>query len=253
MKNILNCIAAALSFGALVAVAQAQSGTSSNVSNSAQNNNNNSPSNSSDTYSTPASSSSVNPATQKNTVNGADTTGTSSSATTSSANSPATTTTTSSASSDTKPADSLSHHDKAFIEKVARGSTNEVALAQLAADHAASADVKAFAQQMITDHTQANNDLMALASQKGVDITKEVEKGQKDDVESLSAKTGMDFDKAYMKKMVHSHEETVKAFKKESEDGKDGDVVAFANKYLPIISGHCDKAKALKMAVDQGS
>ena len=254
MKNALTCFALALTFGAFVAVTHAQSSSSSNVSNSAQNNANNSPSNSSDTYSTPASSSSTNPATQTNNANGAAaTTGTPATTATTDTTTTTTPAATTTASSDMKPADSLSHHDKAFIEKVARGSTNEVALAQLAADHAASADVKTFAQQMITDHTQANNDLMALASQKGVDISKAVEKGQKDDVEHLSGKMGADFDKAYMGKQASCHEEVVKLFQKESSDGKDGDVVAFANKYLPILTGHMDKAKALKATVDAGS
>ena len=263
MKIIINGFALALVCGALATAASAQPGSSSNVSQSTANSNNNSPSNSSDTYSTPhtanaSDASNVNnPANQNNAANGA--ASTTAPATTTDTTRSATTTDTSS-SADTSaasdmntPAGTLSHHDKAFIMKVAHASTNEVALAQLAADHSASADVKAFAQQMITDHGQANNELMALASQKGVDISKAVEKGQKEDVDSLSAKNGADFDKAYMKNQLHAHEETVKLFKKESEDGKDADVVAFANKYLPILTGHCEKAKSIKMSVDQGS
>jgi len=43
--------------------------------------------------------------------------------------------------------------------KVARSSTNEVALSQLADSRASNPDVKSFAQMMVTDHTQANSDL----------------------------------------------------------------------------------------------
>ena len=125
------------------------------------------------------------------------------------------------------------------------------ALSQLAADHASSADVKSFAQDMVTAHQQLNNDIQTLAGQKNVDISKAVEKGQKDDVDGLAKKTGADFDKAYIRKMVKGHEEAVSLFKKESEDGKDADVTALAGKYLPIVSDHLQHAKTLKQSVDQ--
>jgi putative membrane protein len=156
---------------------------------------------------------------------------------------------------DTSPAASssdqkLAHVDKKFMMKAAMASTNEVALSQLAADHAASADVKAFAQMMISDHGQANSELQALASQKNVDISKAVQKGQTDDVDSLAKNSGQDFDKAYAKKMVSAHDDAVSLFQKESTDGKDPDVVAFAAKYLPTLTMHDQHAKSLKETVD---
>src|SRR5580658_6072618 len=68
--------------------------------------------------------------------------------------------TTSAAASGDQP---LSHSDKHFIMKAAMASTNEVALSQLAVDHAASPDVKSLAQMMITDHQRLNAELQALA------------------------------------------------------------------------------------------
>ncbi len=152
---------------------------------------------------------------------------------------------------DTTTSDSKTPHGtRHFIMKAAMASNNEVALSQLAADHAASADVKSFAQDMITAHQQLNNDLQALATQKNVDITKAVAKGQKEDVESLSKKSGADFDKAYLKHMVKGHEEAASLFKKEANEGKDADVQALAAKYLPVINQHLEHAKLLKKSVE---
>jgi|CZKI01.1.fsa_nt_gi putative membrane protein len=139
----------------------------------------------------------------------------------------------------------LSHGDKKFIKKVARASTNEVALSQLAASRALSPDVKSFAQMMITDHTQANSDLGALATSKGIDISKPVAEGKVDDISSLSSKSGGDFDKAYAKLMVSAHNGAVDLFKDEVATGKDPDVVAFAKKYVDTLSMHLDHAVAL--------
>jgi putative membrane protein len=144
----------------------------------------------------------------------------------------------------------LSHGDKKFIKKVARASTNEVALSQLADSRALSADVKSFAQMMITDHTQANSDLGALATAKGIDVSKPVAEGKVDEISSLSSKSGGDFDKAYAKLMVSAHKGAVDLFKDEVATGKDPDVVAFAKKYVDTLSMHLDHAVALEKIVN---
>jgi len=149
----------------------------------------------------------------------------------------------------TEPA-TPSHDDNKFIKKVARASTNEVALSQLADGRALSPDVKSFGQMMITDHTHANSDLGALAKTKGVDISKPVGEGKMDDVSTLSSKSGIDFDKAYTKLMVSAHNGAVDLFKDEVANGKDPDVVAFAKKYVGTLSMHLEHAVALEKAVN---
>jgi putative membrane protein len=144
----------------------------------------------------------------------------------------------------------LSHGDKKFIKKVARASTNEVALSQLADSRASNADVKSFAQMMVTDHTGANTDLQALAASKGVEISKQVDEGKADEVSSLSSKSGADFDKKYAKLMLSAHKDAVELFKDEAMNGKDPDVVAFAKKYVDTLSMHLDHATALEKTVN---
>jgi putative membrane protein len=145
----------------------------------------------------------------------------------------------------------LSHADKHFILKAAMASENEVALSQLAADHAASAEVKSLAQMMIADHLRLNADLQALATQKNVDISKHFQKGQTEGVDSLAQYSGADFDKAYAKIMVDAHKGAVALFTKESTDGKDPDVTALAAKYLPVLSEHLQHAIAAEQALNQ--
>jgi len=148
----------------------------------------------------------------------------------------------------TPPADTLSHGDIKFIVTVAEGSTNEVALSQLAAEHSSRDDVKKFAQMMIDDHTKLNAMLTDLAARKGVAISDAVMKGQKDHVDGLAAKNGADFDKAYIKLMVKTHQETLALFQKEAEKGKDPDVMSFASQNTPTISEHLEHAKMLASA-----
>jgi putative membrane protein len=144
----------------------------------------------------------------------------------------------------------LSHGDTRFIKKVARASTNEVALSQLAASRASSSGVKSFAEMMITDHTQANSDLGALAKTKGIDIGEQVDEGKLDNTSDLSITSGADFDKAYSKLMVSAHDGAVGLFKDEVANGKDPDVVAFAKKYVDTLSMHLEHAVALEKTVN---
>lgn len=64
----------------------------------------------------------------------------------------------------------LSAGDRTFIMKVAKEGQQEVSTAQMAADKATDSQVKAFAQKLVSDHTQANQELMQLAQQKGVNV-----------------------------------------------------------------------------------
>lgn len=150
-----------------------------------------------------------------------------------------------------KEAETLSHADKKFIRKAARASTNEVALSQLADGRASNPEVKPFAQMMITDHNQANSDLKALALSKGIDISKPVDEGKVDNISSLSAKSGADFDKAFAKLMVSAHKGAVDLFKEEAANGKDPDVVAFAKKYVDTLGMHLEHATALEKTIEQ--
>jgi putative membrane protein len=146
-------------------------------------------------------------------------------------------------------ADTVSRKDKHFVMKAAKGGMMEVELGQLAAERAQDPAVKAFGQRMVTDHTKANQELMALAASKGITLKDD---GDKADHKSkkLSDKSGADFDKAYVKMMVDDHEEDVKLFEKEAEDGKDADLRAFASKTLPTLRDHLAQVKALKKTKD---
>ena len=133
---------------------------------------------------------------------------------------------------------------------MAEGSTNEVALSQLADSHTSNEDVKAFAQMMVGDHTKLNTQLSDLAMKKGVDLQEAVTKGQTKGVASLEKKTGADFDKDYIKEMVKGHKGAAELLKKEAADSKDGDFSQFAIQALPTVTEHLQKAEALEKTLD---
>lgn len=141
--------------------------------------------------------------------------------------------------------DSLSHADRRFLTKVNEAGHKEMQFSQLADAQAANADVRTFAARMLADHQQMGGELQALAGQKGVEL-KAVDVTDDHGYKRLAGKSGTDFDKDYIGVMTDDHEDAAKLFQKEATDGKDADVKAFAEKYLPTIQQHLDRAQALK-------
>jgi putative membrane protein len=133
--------------------------------------------------------------------------------------------------------------DKDFATDVAQAGLMEVMLGELAASNAESQDVKNLGKHMVTDHTNANKELMTLASKKNITLPSGLSKEGQMHYDKLSKKKGNDFDKAYSEMMVKDHEKVIDKFKKESEKGEDADLKAWATKTLPTLEHHLMMAK----------
>jgi putative membrane protein len=121
----------------------------------------------------------------------------------------------------------------------------EVQLGQLLSQNASDAGVKEFAQKMVTDHGQVNDELKALAARKNITIPTTPGNDAKDDMDKLNKKKGRDLDKAYISLMVDDHKDDVDKFEKASKDCDDPDIKAFAAKHLPHLKMHLQNAQTL--------
>ena len=113
----------------------------------------------------------------------------------------------------------LSGADTKFVLEAAAGGMAEVSLGKLAAEKATNPDVKQFGQRMADDHSKANEELKAFASQKGVTLPAEVNPAAKAVEARLAKLSGAAFDKAYMQDMVKDHDKDVAAFKHALDGG----------------------------------
>ena len=132
-----------------------------------------------------------------------------------------------------------------FWTEAAVSSMAEVALSNVALQKAQSDAVKQFAQRMVTDHTQANQELMTAAQAKGVTIPTALPENRQRDVTDLNGETGDKFDREYMQMMVKDHEKAVKLFQRQAERGTDADAKALAAKLLPTLQEHLTMARSL--------
>src|SRR6195952_2305241 len=130
--------------------------------------------------------------------------------------------------------------DAKFAVAAANGGMAEVELGQLAQQKAANPKVKDFGAMMVTDHTKANDEMKALATAKGITLPVAIGTDEQKVKDDLSAKTGADFDKAYVSNMIDDHKKDIKEFEDASQNCKDADLKAFAVKTLPTLKMHLD-------------
>jgi len=139
----------------------------------------------------------------------------------------------------------VSPADKLFMRKAARGGKAEVELGKLAQEKASSPEVKQFGQRMVTDHSQAANQLKQVAEQKGVTLPDTLSAKDKATKARLEKLSGDQFDRAYMKDMVMDHTQDVREFKNEAKTGKDPDLKNFASQTAPTLEEHLKQAKSI--------
>ncbi|HWW61118.1 MAG TPA: DUF4142 domain-containing protein [Thermoanaerobaculia bacterium] len=136
--------------------------------------------------------------------------------------------------------------DKSFANDAAQAGMAEVNAGNMGLQKTSNADVKAFAQRMVTDHTKANDELKQLATTKGLTLPADVNDEQKAAAAHLSGLSGAEFDKAYMDHMVADHEKAVSLFQNESTSGGDADLKSWAGTTLPTLQQHLQLAKDTK-------
>jgi putative membrane protein len=152
------------------------------------------------------------------------------------------------------PKSSDATKDGKFLKKAYDDGQAEIALAVLADSKSQNADVKAFASKIKSDHEQANRELAKLAASKNVTLPQSTETPQKrtatetevrDTMKRLQSLNGAEFDRAYADAMVTDHQTAVAEFKKGSKSA-DPDVRAFADKTLPVLKEHLQRAEELQ-------
>jgi putative membrane protein len=146
-------------------------------------------------------------------------------------------------------ANRLTTPDSTFATKAAQGGMAEVQLGQLATQKASNPDVKAFGQQMVDDHSKANDEFKGIATRKGVTLPSNLDAKDQATYDRLSKLDGAAFDRAYMADMVRDHRADIAAFEREAGHGSDPDVKNFASRTLPTLKHHLQMAESAQAKV----
>lgn len=142
--------------------------------------------------------------------------------------------------------------DERFLVRAAEINLEEIQLGQLAQQQGTMAEIKELGRMMEQGHTKANNDLNALAAQKGIAVPKVVTADSQDHYNKLSEKSGNDFDREYCDMMVKGHKDAIDLYDNATKGNNDPDIKTWASNMLSDLRQHLAQAQScedkLKMA-----
>jgi putative membrane protein len=134
-----------------------------------------------------------------------------------------------------------------FANKAAKTDAYEIAAAKLAQTNAASAEVKAFAAEMIKAHTDSTAKIKAAAAKASPAIVPDaaLTQDQNDELAELAKKKGAEFDEEYIDEQVDVHQTALAMMRDYSEKGDTPSLKAAAGEIAGVVQKHLDHAKSL--------
>lgn len=111
----------------------------------------------------------------------------------------------------------FSDKDKSFLKEIAEGNLGEIKMAELALKTSKNADVRGFAEKMVTDHRALLAGAQPVAAKAGVTLPTHTGAEEEAVYLKLKVLSGDTFDKSYVKSMVSDHHEDNAKIKEEHD------------------------------------
>ncbi|HYW09512.1 MAG TPA: DUF4142 domain-containing protein [Longimicrobium sp.] len=137
---------------------------------------------------------------------------------------------------------------------------DEIQTSQVALGRSQNAQVRQFAQQMVTEHTAADQRMARMLQAKGMTMQPEATatrlmQATQQTVASLNSRSGMDLDRTYMAHQVQAHQWTLTALDRTLIPGaRDPEMKAFlANTMRPAVAMHLQMAQRMLAGMGSGT
>jgi putative membrane protein len=155
-------------------------------------------------------------------------------------------------------ADSAGPSDPQIAAIVVTANQVDIDAGKLAKSKSHSAEVKAFAQRMITDHSGVNKSATELVTKLHVTpepnaTSKSLQQGGDDNLSNLKTLSGAAFDKAYIDHEVAYHQAVLDAMDKTLiPSAQNAELKALLVKVRPAFVAHLEHAKKIQAALGSG-
>jgi putative membrane protein len=146
-------------------------------------------------------------------------------------------------------------NDAQIAQIVLTADSVDVDYGNLAVKKTKNAQVKAFAETMIRDHTSVNNQATALAKKLGMtpeasDTSKSLKSDGEKEMAKLKAMHGAEFDKAYIDNEVAYHESVIGALDKVLlPNAKNAELKNLLESGRPVFVSHLNHAKEVQASL----
>lgn len=149
-----------------------------------------------------------------------------------------------------------SPEDSSFVTAAAASGRAEAEAGRVMADRAADPQVRAFADQLDKDHTDANNTLERIAMEKGIALPQGMQPAVRAHIDELKTLSGAEADAAFLRHFgTTAHEDTIALFERQASSGQIPELRQFAANTAPKLREHLRLARQLeeRLATDGGT
>jgi putative membrane protein len=131
-----------------------------------------------------------------------------------------------------------------ILAQIHQADLKEIAVGKIAEEKASSGEVRAYADQLVNDHANADQMVLAMAQKTGTHLRGASTARSKTD-QKLSSANGAQFDRMFLEQSSADHKKLMSELQQEREDASDDDIEALIDKIMPILQQHHDLAQIL--------
>lgn len=140
--------------------------------------------------------------------------------------------------------------DPQIAEIADKINTAEIEQARVAQSKSNNEQVRQFAEMMIEHHGQAKSQQQALGlGSAESQMSMQLERESKATLETLQAKTGPDFDRAYMQGQVEGHQKALDTIQQLRQKAQSPELRTYLDKLTPQVEHHLEQARSAQQAL----
>ena len=130
----------------------------------------------------------------------------------------------------------------------------EIELGKMAEQKAASSEVRAYANQLVQDHTNVDRMVVAMAQDSGTNLKNGAEAHQaarhetareKELERKLKSVQGADFDRLFLKETSADHDKLIAKLQQDKQNTSDEELETLIEKVIPVLEQHRELAQIL--------
>jgi len=131
-----------------------------------------------------------------------------------------------------------------ILAQIHQADLKEIAIGKIAEEKASTDEVRAYAVQLVNDHTNADQMVLATAQKTGAHLRGVATARSKTD-QKLSSASGAQFDRMFLEQTSADHKKLMSELQQGREDASDDEIEALIDKIMPILQQHHDLAQIL--------
>lgn len=135
--------------------------------------------------------------------------------------------------------------DENFALMAAMSNHAEITAGQSASTKAENDGIREFGQMMVSDHTDARQDLRDIVDDLGLHAPDSLDALHVRIADTLGMLTGRAFDSVYINSQVRDHLMAISLFQNEAANGQNAQLRAYATRLLPSLQMHLHHADSL--------